>query len=193
MRGHLEGLTSPHPLGPYLPAIYQENPWALPSATALDVPEPFALRFTAALDEVAAPLFIALDNLEAYLDPWLAPEDFLEWLGTWVAVQVDQRWPLDRQRAFVANAVDLFRHRGTVAGLKQHVELVFGGEAEIVENGGTAWSDVVDATIPGVAEFSLTVRLKVAKPKGVSTAQLDALVAAAKPAHIPHTVEVVAP
>jgi phage tail-like protein len=193
MRGHLPGLVSPHPLGPYLPAIYHEDPWAAASTIALTREEPFALRFTAALDEVAAPLFMAIDNVDAYLDPWLAPEDFLEWLGTWVAVQVDQRWPLDRQRAFVANAVDLFRHRGTVAGLKQHVELVFGGEAEIVENGGTAWSDVVDATIPGTSDYSLTVRLKVAKPKSVSAGQLDALVAAAKPAHIPHTVEVVAP
>ena len=39
--------------------------------------------------------------------------------------------------------------------------------------------------------FSLVVRIKPQKKGSVDRARLDALVAAAKPAHVPHTIEIV--
>ena len=66
MRGLVDGLRSPHPLGGTLPPIYLED-----SLTQ---------RITAGLDEVLAPVLNVLDNLDAYLDPALAPSDFYEWL-----------------------------------------------------------------------------------------------------------------
>ena len=67
-RGLVAGLDAAHPLGWLLPAMYQEDE--------------FAQRFTGALDTVLAPLVTALDNLDAYVDPALAPPDFLEWLAS---------------------------------------------------------------------------------------------------------------
>ncbi len=177
MRGPVPGLASPHPVGPELPGLYQDDA--------------FAQGFVAALDEVLAPAFASLDTLDAYLDPLLAPEDFLDWLAGWVGAALDQTWPVERRRAFVASAVELFRLRGTATGLAAHVAIFSGGEVEVVESGAAGWSGQPNAAIPGEAAPDLLVRVRVADPEAVDAARLDALVAGAKPAHVPHRVEVV--
>ncbi|HEX2040931.1 MAG TPA: phage tail protein [Acidimicrobiales bacterium] len=176
MRGVVEGLASPHPIGLTLPALYQEDE--------------FALRLTAAFDEVWAPVFAVLDNLTAYLDPSLAPLDFVEYLARWVGVELDETWPEERRRDLVGQAVELYRWRGTVHGLAALVAVYTGVEPEIEESGGAAWSPTPGGELPGSAEPSLTVRVRVADPSTVDAARLEAIVAAAKPAHIPHQVEV---
>ncbi len=177
MRGLVPGLETPRPLGQALPGLYQEDD--------------LAQRWTQALDGVVAPVYATLDSLSAYLDPWLAPDDFVEWLAGWVGAVVDETWDDHRRRAAVAQAADLYRSRGTAVGLAAQVELVTGGTAEIVENGATAWAVDPGGTLPGSPAPSLTVRVHVADPKAVDVARLDRLVAAAKPAHVPHTIEIV--
>ena len=176
-RGPGASLVNPHSLGTYLPALYQEDD--------------FAQRFTAGLDEVLAPIFSSIDNLEAYLDPSLAPEDFVDWLGTWMGLVLDETWPLERRRAFVSRASDLYRVRGTPVGLAAHVEIFTGGEVEIVEGGGAGWSSKTGGELPGSRSPELLVRVTVSDPSTVDVARLNALVAEAKPAHLTHRVEVV--
>jgi phage tail-like protein len=176
-RAAVPALISPHPLGGSLPALYQEDE--------------FAQSLTSGLDAVLAPIFSSLDNLEAYLDPGLAPEDFLDWLGGWVGLVVDETWPLDRRRAFISRAHELYRVRGTAKGLAAHVELFSGGQIEIEEPGGTSWSVTTGSAAPGSAGFNVVVRVRVDDPATVDQPRLNALVAAAKPAHLTHRVEVV--
>jgi len=178
VRGAIAGLASPHPVAAGLPGIYQDDE--------------FAQRFVSALDEVVAPVFAALDDWPAYLDPGLTPDDFLDWLATWVGVALDHTWPAERRRAFAASAVELFRMRGTASGLAAHAAIFTGGEVEIVESGAAGFSTVPNASVPGDPTPGLLVRVTVPDPAGVSITQLDALVAAAKPAHVPHRVELVA-
>ena len=177
MRGTIAGLRSPHPLGPSLPALYQDDG--------------FAQRFLSGLDEVLAPVFSTLDNFDAYLDPWLAPEDFLSWLAGWVGVALDEGWDEDRRRAIVARAVELYRMRGTAVGLAGQVEIQTGGRVEIVENGATGWSVDPGGELPGSPEPLVVVRVTVPDPRAIDTQRLDALVAAAKPAHVLHRIEIV--
>jgi phage tail-like protein len=176
MRGHVDGLASPHELGPSLPGLYLEDS--------------FAQRFTSAFDDVMAPIHASLDNLDAYVDPWLAPEDFVDWLAEWVGAVIDQTWDSERRRASVAYAAELYRLRGTSRGLAAQVELVTGGAVEIVENGATSWTLDPTEGLPGTADQRLTVRVTVPDPKAVDMGRLDRLVRAAKPAHVPHTIEV---
>ncbi|HEY0494089.1 MAG TPA: phage tail protein, partial [Candidatus Dormibacteraeota bacterium] len=103
-RGLVNSLASPHPLGQYLPGLYQEDD--------------FAQRFLSAFDSALAPIFVTLDNLNAYMDPWLAPEDFLDWLGSWFGLTLDESWSVQRRRTLVANAFEFYRMRGTSRGLK---------------------------------------------------------------------------
>lgn len=177
MRGPLAGLASPQPLGFLLPPIYYED-----SLTQ---------GITAGLDEVLAPVFLALDNLDAYLSPSVAPPDFLEWLAGWVGVVLDETWSLERRRALVAEAATLYGQRGTVRGLVGLVRLVVDGEIEVEENGAAAWSPVPNGDLPGSPEPSLKVRVRVADAGVVDRQRVEAVVSSSKPAHIPHQIEVV--
>jgi len=180
VRGTVEELATPHPLGYLLPALYHDN----------DI----AQRFTAALDIVLAPVLATLDSSHAYVDPLLAPLDFVEWLAEWVGVELDASWPEARQRALVARAADLFAWRGTVRGVSDAVAIYTGVVPEIVESGATAWTGVPPPAgeLPGFAAGELVVRVRIAPgdADAIDPVRLDRLVAAAKPAHIVHRVEV---
>jgi len=177
MRGLVEGLPSPHPLGPTLPALYQDDD--------------FAQRMLDGLDRVLAPIFATLDNLDAYLDPWTTPPDFLDWLAGWVGIGLDDSWDDRRRRALVARAVDLYRMRGTAASLAGQIEIQTGGSVEIIENGATSWSVDPGGDLPGTPDPLVVVRVTVPDPKSVDGQRLDALVSAAKPAHVMHRIEIV--
>jgi phage tail-like protein len=186
--GAVQPLVNPHPLGPMLPGLYQED--EVDRHTGRVRPN-FAQRFTAALDDVLAPIFSCLDNTDAYFDPWLAPDDFLNWLATWIGLELDENWPLERRRALVARAVSLYHRRGTVRGLIDEVEIFTGVEPEVLDNGGVRWATSPGAAPPGEPEPRLTVRIRTADPANVDVTRLDALVAAARPANVPAAVEVV--
>lgn len=177
MRGAVPRLPSAHPLGQHLPTPFQEDG--------------FALAFVAGLDEVLAPIFSTLDNLGEYLGPDLAPEDFLGWLGGWVGLEVDESWPLERRRAAVAHAADLYRRRGTARGLADQLEIVSGGDVDIAESGGVAWSQTHGGDLPGEPAPRVAVRVTIDATSTVSERAIEALVAEAKPAHVVQAVEVV--
>lgn len=173
MRGAIEGLDSPHPMGIGLPALYQQDE--------------FTQRFVAGFDDVLAPLFATLDCVDAYFDARIAPADFLVWLAQWVGVRLDETWPLERRRALVAQMVGLYGSRGTVSGLRELVAVSTGVDPEIIDGGGTGWSPVPGGEPPGVAQPQLTVRVR---GEGIDRKRLTDLVAEATPAHVVVTVEV---
>jgi phage tail-like protein len=178
MRGLVAGLASPHPLARGLPAIYQEE-------------DPSTVRLTQAFDDSLAPIVSTLDNLPAYFDPRYAPEDFLAWLAGWLAIELDETWEVERRRTAVREAADLLRRRGTAGGLATEVELATGGQVEIVENGGSGWSLDAGSPMVGSARPSLLVRLRVTDASTVDRERLERIVDAAKPAHVPHRIEIV--
>jgi phage tail-like protein len=175
-RGTVDGLMSAHPLGELLPGVYLEDP--------------LAQRFTEGLDTVLAPVFVTLDCLDAYLNPWLTPRDLLPWLASWVGIELDETWPEDRQRAMVAAAARLHRDRGTHRGLVDYLQLFTGGEIEVNESGGARWSAEPGALPPGEAVPRLQVIVRVSDPNSVNRARLDRAVRDARPAHMPYQVEV---
>ena len=192
-RGALEPdgfeLINPHPLVEALPGVYRDA-WI--DEARRTAREAFGARFISAFDEVLAPILATLDNLDAYLDPDTTPEDFLVWLGEWVAASVDAGWGEDRRRAFVGQAADLYRRRGTAAGLRDHVQIHTGGLVEVVENGASSFSAKPDAKLPGSPEPVVVVRVIVDDPTEIDRAKLESMVHASKPAHVVHRVEVVA-
>ncbi|MGP4114264.1 phage tail protein [Streptomyces sp. 4N509B] len=178
MRGSIDGLESSAPIGMTLPAVFADDD--------------LAQRFVAGLDEVLAPILNVLDCLEAYFGPALAPLDFVRWLGTWVGAETDGTEPEARLRAAVAAAAYLHRIRGTRRGLSEAVRLAFGVEPEISESGGAAWSARPFGPMPGRPRPLLHVHLRLADPTPADEHRLDVLVAAARPAHMPYTVQVTA-
>ena len=177
MRGMIDGLESPHPIGFLLPALYQDDD--------------FAQRFTTALDALMAPILNTLDCIDSYVDPGLAPVDFIDWLAEWVGVELDETWPIERQRQLVSKAVSLYEWHGTARGISQLVEIYTGAVPEIEESGATSWSPAPGGDLPGSTAATLKVKVTVADPDTVDVQRLDRIVGRAKPAHIVHQVEVV--
>jgi phage tail-like protein len=159
-----------------LPAVYAEDD--------------LAQRFVAGLDEVLAPLHNVLDCLESYFSPALAPVDFVRWLADWVGAEVDGTEEEALLRAAVAAAARLHRIRGTRRGLAEAVRLAFGVEPEITESGGVAWDARPLGSVPGERRPRLHVTLALPNPTPFDEHRLEALVSAARPAHMPYTVQV---
>lgn len=174
-RGLVPNLDTPHPFGPALPGLYQEDE--------------LAQRFLSAFDVAMAPIFCTLDNLNAYFDPYLAPADFLSWLGGWVGLRLDENWTPEKQRALVAGAAGLFRWRGTARALAAHLALYLGTVPEIRETGGVEWSAIPGSAMP-TGDCRLEVVVRVPDPGAVDLARIHAIIVAAKPAHVPHTLRV---
>lgn len=175
-RGLMPGTRSPHPIGQMLPGLFQDND--------------FALDLCAALDEVLAPILVTLDCLDTYFDPALTPPDFLDWLAGWVGLAVDQNWSDDQQRALVRRAADLYRWQGTAAGVAEHVRLYAGVQPVVRDSGGVTWSAEPDGALPGQSDLQLRVTMTVGPDDDFDTSYLDTVVTAAKPAHVPHLIEI---
>jgi phage tail-like protein len=176
MRTSVTGVRSPHPIGERLPAVYLDDD--------------FTQRFTAALDGVLAPVFTTLDCFAGYLDPRLAPEDFLDWLANWVALDLDEGWSPEQRRALIAKAVELHRWRGTRRGLAEHVRLLTGGEVEVTDSGGCTSADRPNAPLPGTGPAQVVVRVRVPSLESVDQRRLRAAVSDVVPAHVRITVDV---
>src|SRR4051794_23060796 len=148
MRALVPELASAHPIGVRLPALYQDDD--------------LVQRFTAALDDVIAPVIATLDSSDAYVDPRLAPLDFVEWLSGWVGVELDGGWPERRRRTLVTRAAELFAWRGTARGLAELVEIYTGVVPEIDESGGVTWTSEAPPAgdLPGSSPSQLTVRVR---------------------------------
>jgi phage tail-like protein len=106
-----------------LPAIFQQQ------ADLEKFLAPFNTRF--------AQIESILDGMERNFAVSFAPfDDFLPWLAQCVGHVFDAEWDEDRRRRFLAQAVELYRWRGTVGGLKRYLDLCLDldpGEVEIRE------------------------------------------------------------
>lgn len=116
----------------YLPGTYSAEP----------VSGDFLARFMGLFDQLRGDMLAPIDALPALFDPKATPaaeagesgEDFLDWLGGWIGIALDRSWSVARRRRLVAEAPQLFRIRGTVAGLKRHIAVYTGIEPRLVEH-----------------------------------------------------------
>ncbi|PSL55908.1 phage tail-like protein [Saccharothrix carnea] len=174
-RAALPELPSRYPLGAMLPALYAADD--------------FAQRFTAGLDAVLSAVLATLDNLPEYFDADLAPADFVAWLSSWVAADLDPAWPEPLRREVVGRAVELHRLRGTAAGLVARLELCLGVRAEVVDGPGATWSTRPDTPLPDRRDV-VVVRVRPGRSGVVDRERVVALVDAVCPLHVTCTVEV---
>jgi phage tail-like protein len=168
---------TPHPLGPTLPGLYQEDS--------------LVQRLCAALDAVLAPDITVLDCFPAYLDPGTAPQDFLDWLAGWVGLSVIRSLPTPRRRDLIRRAARLHAMRGTPAAVAELVEAAVGLPVELDESGGVGWSAVAGAPLPGRERAELVVRVRTgsARPDKAAVEQLIQVLGLVIPAHLPWRLE----
>jgi len=94
----------------------------------------FLHRYMAMPDGLLMDLDSRAAERHALLDPRSAPEELLPWLAAFPGLPVDDRWPADALRRLIAEAVWLFRFRGTVPGLRRFLEIYLGVPVALIEH-----------------------------------------------------------
>ncbi|HEX7838556.1 MAG TPA: phage tail protein, partial [Kofleriaceae bacterium] len=99
----------------YLPAAYRDDP---DSASFLD-------RFLANLEGQFTAIEDKMAAAQILLDPRTTPAEALPWLAGWFGIALDPAWDEPRRRMFLRHAMDFFRLRGTLPGLRLALRLAF--------------------------------------------------------------------
>lgn len=82
----------------------------------------FLEQFLALFESVFTDVEQDIDDLTRYLDAQGIP-DHLSWLGSWLGTESAAHWPAGARRAFIEHAPELYRLRGTRAGLRAAIDL----------------------------------------------------------------------
>jgi phage tail-like protein len=176
----------------YLPAIYQSDD--------------FMGRFLMLFESFWGPIEQQIDNIPYYLDPDMAPPDFVPWLASWLDLSFDQHWSEEKRRRLLRRIASLYRKRGTKAGLQEYLEIFSGGRVEITEHRSGNFRLGPETRLgPGIAlgtdnvphRFTVIVRLPPASPTGDGRDQevairrmLETIIETEKPAHTSYTLQI---
>jgi phage tail-like protein len=141
------------PISPYLhdlPIIYHDND--------------FLARFLLIFESIWEPLEQRQDHIAMYADPHTSPASFLGWLGGWLDLSFSAQWPENRTRRLVAEAVDLYRWRGTEYGMTRMIEVCTGLSPRITGNAAEPFVFRITVTAPrdGAVDRDLVEQLIVA-------------------------------
>ena len=93
---------------------------------------------------------------------------------------------------YIAIGAAVLPERGTARSIREAVRAAFNLETEIAESGATTWSTIPDSAPPGEEVPDLLVLVVTDEPDAIDRRRLDEVVRSAKPAHVPHRIEVVA-
>ncbi len=99
-----------------LPAVYREDPRA----------EDFSERFLSLFDRTVEELDQTIECFPGLLDIDKLPDDALPWLATFLGIAFDPTWNAETRRRLLHAVPQLYRQRGTVAGLSLAIEVLFG-------------------------------------------------------------------
>ncbi len=108
----------------YLPAVYQADPSS----------KDFLERFLSIFESTASSVEVKIDQIFRYFHADGVPDAFLTWLAGWVDMLFEPNWTPETRRALLRHAPELYRQRGTVAGLKAFLKLALGLEVQILEH-----------------------------------------------------------
>jgi phage tail-like protein len=92
----------------------------------------FLRRYLAMFDGALAEMDARGFARHSLIDPRSVPGGLLPWLASFVGLVTDERWPEAVKRQLIAEAVWLFRFRGTIAGLKRFLEIYLGGVQVVI-------------------------------------------------------------
>ena len=166
----------------YLPAIHSEDE--------------FMGRFLKIFESILTPIELAINHMESYFEPRMAPAELLPWLASWVDLVLDEGWPLEKRRELIGSAVELYQLRGTRRGLSEYLRIYTGVEPTIVEHfGGIKLTDQsllgLNTILGDGQDHSVSVILNVDDASAVDVEKVVAIVEAEKPAHVAYDLRIV--
>jgi phage tail-like protein len=167
-------------------------------------------RFLMLFESFWGPIDMQVSNISDYFDPMLMPLQMVRWMGERLDLEILPDWPESTQRRMLANAVGLYRKRGTRAGLQRLLEIYSGGQVVINEHradnfrlgksarlgqgialgsGNQPFSFAVRITLPPIDGAALPPA-EIERQRDVRIRRLRALIDAEKPAHVTYTLDV---
>jgi phage tail-like protein len=136
-----------------------------------------------------------LDNIHTYFHPYYAPSVFLPWLASWMAMVLDENWTEEKKRKLIKNAVEIYKWRGTLRGLKLYLKIITGVEPEIIEHhfpfkdfeigvGSLVGMDsIIEEKVDLAHCFTVKVPLPVKKVDDYTIKKIHEIIRTEKPAH----------
>ncbi len=103
----------------FLPAVYREDD------TSGEAGGNFLERWLANFESTLTEVEDKVVHVQQLFDARSVPSEALAWLAEWFDLALDPAWDERRHRLFVRHAMDFFRWRGTVHGLRMALELAF--------------------------------------------------------------------
>jgi phage tail-like protein len=110
-----------------LPAVYSTD------AGGRDFNERLLSLFDAMRDEIKREIVTLASVVDPRTTDAATRRDFLDWIGTWFAMELFRAWPIERRREVIHHAGELFDLRGTARGIELFVELALGRKIFIIE------------------------------------------------------------
>lgn len=94
-------------------------------------PPGFLERFLRIFQEEFDTLEKKVDDIPNMFDPWKTPAEFLPWLASWVALELDKGWTEQQSRALLRSIVSLYKKRGTTEGLQEYLKIYVGSNVTV--------------------------------------------------------------
>jgi len=169
------GLRNPFPMINYTSALLQGDR--------------IAQMLCASLDDVLAPVISVLDCYDSYLDPFVAPIDFVRYMSSWILVHPELGWDEEAVRKSLAHAMNFYSCRGTASGYIEYLSTVFDIDVEVTDTGSVTTSrDFTDpSTWPTAPEPAVTVTVRGRDGAPVNLELIRMVLGAATPAHVEPT------
>lgn len=112
----------------YLPALFsRRDPHEDPPGAL------FLERFLALFEHELTAVEAWYEDVSRLLNPEAADQEWVDFMATWVGLVFDPTWDLTRRRTLLIEVADLYRCRGTPAGLRRYLEIYLGRSPEIIE------------------------------------------------------------
>jgi phage tail-like protein len=108
----------------YMPGIYQD---------ADEENADFLQRFLLISQHLTSGIEERLEFLHEFFDSRLTPEKYRPWLASWLAMPLLEGWDEAKRREIIQRVPELYRLRGTAAGLKLALRLFADVKAELQE------------------------------------------------------------
>jgi phage tail-like protein len=120
---------------------------SLPAIYRREEKDGFTYRLLGLFADVLDGLEDKVYGLHRQINAEEADAEFLPWLASWIALEIDETWAESKRRELIKCIVGLYTIRGTIEGIRKFVEIYTGIKPEIIEEFGAGWRVGVRSTL----------------------------------------------